>query len=244
MRAPRAADHLRGGATGGRKPFAIVAGLVQLLCVHALRRLAPEASGPAGGPPTRYRDSGSLPRRRDAALPEGGGDRPAAVSSVDAKAGRRPRRRASARASLGLVFVPCAGPVLAAITVVGATQEVGARSIVLTLSYAIGAAVPMLFVAFGGRSAMNTLRPHAHRIRQGLGVAVGLTALAIALNVDRHFQTAIPGYTEALQSRWRSDRAQRELRRPARCAGRELLAARLRQARRSPVSRAGSTATC
>ena len=71
----------------------------------------------------------------------------------------------------------------------------------------------MLLVAFGGRSAMSALRPHAHRIRQGLGVAVGLTALAIALNVDRHFQTAIPGYTEALQSKVeQSDRAQSELR--------------------------------
>ena len=46
-------------------------------------------------------------------------------------------------ASLGLVFVPCAGPVLAAITVVGATQDVGARAIVLTLAYATGAAIPM-----------------------------------------------------------------------------------------------------
>jgi len=116
-------------------------------------------------------------------------------------------------ASLGLVFVPCAGPVLAAITVVGATQDVGARSVVLTFAYAIGAAVPMLLVAYGGRAGMNALRPHAHRIRQVLGVVVGLTALAIALNVDRHFQTAVPGYTEALQDKVeQSDRAQSELR--------------------------------
>ena len=116
-------------------------------------------------------------------------------------------------ASLGLVFVPCAGPVLAAITVVGATQDVGARSIVLTLSYAIGAAVPMLLVAFFGRASTNALRPHAHRIRQVLGVVVGVTALAIAFNVDRHFQTAIPGYTEALQKKVeQNERAQSELR--------------------------------
>jgi cytochrome c biogenesis protein CcdA/thiol-disulfide isomerase/thioredoxin len=115
-------------------------------------------------------------------------------------------------ASLGLVFVPCAGPVLAAITVVGATQDVGARAVVLTFAYAIGAAIPMLLVAFGGRTAMNAVRPRAHRIRQGLGVVVALTALAIALNVDRHFQTAIPGYTEALQSKVeQSGRAQSEL---------------------------------
>ena len=115
-------------------------------------------------------------------------------------------------ASLGLVFVPCAGPVLAAITVVGATQDVGARAVVLTLAYATGAAIPMLLVAFGGRAGMNALRPHAHRIRQALGVVVALTALAIAFNVDRHFQTALPGYTDALQKRVeQGGRAQREL---------------------------------
>jgi cytochrome c biogenesis protein CcdA/thiol-disulfide isomerase/thioredoxin len=115
-------------------------------------------------------------------------------------------------ASLGLVFVPCAGPVLAAITVVGATQDVSGRAFVLTLAYATGAAIPMLLVAFGGRAGANALRPHAHRIRQALGVVVALTALAIALNVDRHFQTALPGYTESLQKKVeQSGRAQREL---------------------------------
>ena len=40
-----------------------------------------------------------------------------------------------------------------------------------------------------------------------------LTALAIAFNVDRHFQTAIPGYTEALQKKVeQNERAQSELR--------------------------------
>jgi len=59
---------------------------------------------------------------------------------------------------------------------------------------------------------MNALRPHAHRIRQVLGVVVALTALAIAFNVDRHFQTAIPGYSEALQNKVEeSSSAQREL---------------------------------
>jgi cytochrome c biogenesis protein CcdA/thiol-disulfide isomerase/thioredoxin len=115
-------------------------------------------------------------------------------------------------ASLGLVFVPCPGPVLAAITVVGATQDVGFRAVVLTLAYAIGAAIPMLLVAIGGRAGMDALRPHAHRIRQALGVVVGLTALAIAFNVDRHFQTALPGYTQALQNKVEENSsAQRQL---------------------------------
>jgi cytochrome c biogenesis protein CcdA/thiol-disulfide isomerase/thioredoxin len=203
-----------GGATGGRrKPFAIIAGLVlsfsafTLFGVWLLKRL--------GLPEDLLRDIAIVLLFLVAAtllFPK--------VEELVQRPFLRLTRRPGGDlgggfllgASLGLVFVPCAGPVLAAITVVGATQDVGARAIVLTIAYAIGAAIPMLLIAFGGRSAMNKLRPHAHRIRQGLGVVVALTALAIALNVDRHFQTAIPGYTEALQGKIEeSDRAQREL---------------------------------
>ena len=115
-------------------------------------------------------------------------------------------------ASLGLVFVPCAGPVLAAITVLGATNEVGWRAVVLTVAYSVGAALPMLMIAYGGKAAMQRLRPQAQNLRRGLGVVVALTALAIAFNVDRHLQTAVPDYVTAIQNRVeRSDRAEREL---------------------------------
>jgi cytochrome c biogenesis protein CcdA/thiol-disulfide isomerase/thioredoxin len=114
--------------------------------------------------------------------------------------------------SLGLVFVPCAGPVLAAVTVVAANNEVGFRAILLTLAYAIGAAVPMLLIAFGGRGIAGRLRSHAEQLRVASGVAIGLVALALALNADTRFQTALPGYTKALQDRVeRSSAAQREL---------------------------------
>jgi cytochrome c biogenesis protein CcdA len=44
--------------------------------------------------------------------------------------------------ALGTVYVPCAGPVLAAITVAGSTGEIGIGTIVLTLAFSIGASVP------------------------------------------------------------------------------------------------------
>jgi cytochrome c biogenesis protein CcdA/thiol-disulfide isomerase/thioredoxin len=204
-----------GGATGGRrKPFAIVGGLIAsfsaftLFGVWLLRRL--------GLPQDILRDVAIgllflvaatllFPRLEEI------------VQRPLLRLTRRPGGDLGGGfllgASLGLVFVPCAGPVLAAITVVGATQDVGARSIVLTLAYSIGAGVPMLLIAFFGRAGMKALRPHAHSIRQVLGVVVGLTALAIAFNVDRRFQTAVPGYTEALQKKVEQNgRAQRELR--------------------------------
>jgi cytochrome c biogenesis protein CcdA/thiol-disulfide isomerase/thioredoxin len=206
---------LAGGATGGRrKPFAIIAGLIlsfsafTLFGVWVLRQL--------GLPQDLLRDiaigllflvAATLVFPRIEELVQ----RP--LLRLTRHPGGDLGGGLLLGASLGLVFVPCAGPVLAAITVVGATQDVGFRSIVLTLAYATGAAVPMLIVALGGRAGVNALRPHAHRIRQGLGVVVAATALAIAFNVDRHFQTAIPGYTEALQKKVEeSNRAQRELR--------------------------------
>jgi cytochrome c biogenesis protein CcdA/thiol-disulfide isomerase/thioredoxin len=118
--------------------------------------------------------------------------------------------------SLGIVFVPCAGPVLAAITVLSATGEVGVQTFFVTLAYASGAALPMLAIAVGGQrltAGMAVFRRHAETTRRVAGAAIGATALAIAFGADQRFTTAIPGYTEALQERIeRSEVAKRELR--------------------------------
>jgi cytochrome c biogenesis protein CcdA/thiol-disulfide isomerase/thioredoxin len=104
--------------------------------------------------------------------------------------------------SLGLVFVPCAGPVLTSVTVVAAAHTVGLDTVFLTLAYAFGAAVPMLAFALGGQRVVERfgrLRRHAPRVRLALGLVTAATALAIVFNLDRPFQTSIPGYTNALQ---------------------------------------------
>ena len=116
-------------------------------------------------------------------------------------------------ASLGLVFVPCAGPVLAAVTVIAAKREVGLDGVLLTLAYALGAALPMLAIALAGQRAARAFRSRAESVRRVAGVLVAAAALAIALGVDQNLQTAIPGYTASLQERFeRSATAQRELR--------------------------------
>ncbi|HUB76604.1 MAG TPA: cytochrome c biogenesis CcdA family protein, partial [Solirubrobacteraceae bacterium] len=102
-------------------------------------------------------------------------------------------------ASLGLVFVPCAGPVLATITVVAATNNVGWRAVVLTIAYAVGAAIPMLLIALGGRRLAGRLRAQGTRLRIVCGAVIAVVALGVALNWDTRFQTALPGYTSALQ---------------------------------------------
>ena len=114
-------------------------------------------------------------------------------------------------ASLGLVFVPCAGPVLAAITANAARIDFGWKTIAVTVAYALGAAVPMLAVALLGQSATRRLRANVPYLRTALGVVMALAALAIVFNADRKLQTWFPNYTSALQGAERSSVATKEL---------------------------------
>jgi cytochrome c biogenesis protein CcdA/thiol-disulfide isomerase/thioredoxin len=102
-------------------------------------------------------------------------------------------------ATLGLVFVPCAGPVLATITVVAANSDVGLRAILLTLFYALGAAIPMLAIAYGGRGAAAALRRHAQSVRAVSGALVAVVAVGLVLHLDDHLATLTPSYTSFLQ---------------------------------------------
>ena len=104
---------------------------------------------------------------------------------------------------LGLLFVPCAGPVLATIAVVGASHRVSFSALILTASFGIGVGLPLLVLALAGdKLARRTgiLRRHARRLRVGGGVVMILIAAAIALNLTDGLQRHVPGYTNLLQN--------------------------------------------
>ena len=206
-----------GATSSGRwRPFAIVAGLVASFTALTLGGAA--LLNALGLPEDLLRDlaivalfvlAASLLSRRVAWLLE----RPFLFLT---------RRRVSPESngflvgvSVGLVFVPCAGPVLAAVTALAATGEVGLRTVLVTTAYALGAALPMLAIAIGSRrlaTGLGFVRTHAETTRRAAGVAVGAAALAIAVGFDQRFTTTVPGYTEALQERIeRSSAARREL---------------------------------
>jgi len=89
--------------------------------------------------------------------------------------------------ALGLVFVPCGGLVLAAITTHAATLGGGER-VAVAIAFAVGTALPMLAVAYGGRRAaggLRSFRAHAREFRAGLGVLIAVVALLITFHVDR-----------------------------------------------------------
>jgi cytochrome c biogenesis protein CcdA/thiol-disulfide isomerase/thioredoxin len=104
-------------------------------------------------------------------------------------------------ATLGLVFVPCAGPALATISVVAANNQVGLRAIVLTVAYSVGAAIPMLLIARGGTAIGSRIRAHAQSVRLASGAVIALVALGLVFHLDDNLARFTPGYTDFLQAR-------------------------------------------
>lgn len=106
--------------------------------------------------------------------------------------------------ALGLLFVPCAGPVLAAIVLAGATGSIGIHTIVLTVSFAIGTAIPLLIFAVAGQRVserVGAFRRYQHQIRIAGGVVMLVFAVAIAFNVPAALQRILPDYTSSLQDK-------------------------------------------
>jgi cytochrome c biogenesis protein CcdA/thiol-disulfide isomerase/thioredoxin len=115
--------------------------------------------------------------------------------------------------ALGVLYVPCAGPVLAAIVIAGATGTIGLPTMALTLSFAVGAALPLLFFALAGRRVAERVaafRLRQREIRVAAGVVTILLAVALVFNLPAALQRAIPDYTAKLQETVGGDEQLRE----------------------------------
>jgi len=90
-----------------------------------------------------------------------------------------------------LLWTPCAGPVLGSILVLAAVSHQPESAFVLLLLYGIGAALPMLAFAYGGRylsRRLLSLHPHTERLQRIGGAIVVGTAIAILLGWDVQIQ--------------------------------------------------------
>jgi cytochrome c biogenesis protein CcdA len=115
--------------------------------------------------------------------------------------------------ALGVLYVPCAGPVLAAIVIAGATGTIGLPTVALTLSFAVGAALPLLFFALAGRRVAErvaSFRSRQREIRIAAGIVTILLAVALVFNLPAALQRAIPDYTGKLQETVGGDEQLRE----------------------------------
>lgn len=96
--------------------------------------------------------------------------------------------------SLGLVWTPCVGPILAAIIALSFTGSVSGTAVAITFAYALGTAIPLLAIVTGGRALLDRNRwlvTHSAQIQKLFGVLMILTAMALVFNLDRRFQTFV-----------------------------------------------------
>ncbi|MBS0648815.1 MAG: cytochrome c biogenesis protein DipZ [Verrucomicrobia bacterium] len=99
--------------------------------------------------------------------------------------------------ALGLLWTPCAGPILAAITTLVATHAIDLLTVAMTLSYSIGAGIPMFLIAYGGNRIIQSSRflsVHAERIRQFFGVLMVGVAVILTFHWDMLLEQKLGGW--------------------------------------------------
>ena len=99
--------------------------------------------------------------------------------------------------TLGLVWTPCAGPVLGSILTVVATSNDTAWASLLLVVYAIGAGLPMLAIAYGGQAVTTRIRRVARiapKLQQGFGVVVIAFAVATYFQYDTLIVAWLTGF--------------------------------------------------
>jgi thiol-disulfide isomerase/thioredoxin len=96
--------------------------------------------------------------------------------------------------SLGVIWTPCAGPILATIATLAATQAVSINVVFVTIAYIIGVGIPLFFFATLGSyffTRSRFLSKYTGRIQQVFGVIMILAAVAIATNYDKVLQVKL-----------------------------------------------------
>ena len=96
--------------------------------------------------------------------------------------------------SLGLLWTPCVGPILASVISLAITGTVTTDAFLITLAYSLGTAIPMFLIILGGQKLLIKIPWLLHntgKIQRAFGVVMIATALAIYAGVDRTFQTYI-----------------------------------------------------
>jgi len=92
--------------------------------------------------------------------------------------------------TLGLVWVPCAGPALSFVFTL-LRERPGVEAIILLFAYGLGTAIPLLLIGYGGQYAVHSVRLLSRwsgRIKQVAGVFLLLSALALQFNWFRNLE--------------------------------------------------------
>lgn len=90
-------------------------------------------------------------------------------------------------ALIGIVWTPCAGPVLAAVILQTILQQTNLLSLITLLSFGVGVFIPMLLITLFGREAIKRvafLKTRANFLRRLVGVLIISSVIYMAFNTQ------------------------------------------------------------
>lgn len=98
-------------------------------------------------------------------------------------------------ALLGMVWSPCSGPLLGSTMMLLATEGGAWRGGVLLGFFGVGAAMPLVGLAYVSRAGFMRIRdrilPRVDALKRGFGVLVGLVGIAILTGWDKRIEAAV-----------------------------------------------------
>ncbi|QQS60320.1 cytochrome c biogenesis protein DipZ [Candidatus Falkowbacteria bacterium] len=95
---------------------------------------------------------------------------------------------------IGIIWAPCAGPILGSILTLISQQKDLARAGILLVAYAIGAGIPMLIIAYGGQALttkVKSIAKYAKSLQKLFGLIIILLAIAVYFQYDMFLQAKI-----------------------------------------------------
>lgn len=98
---------------------------------------------------------------------------------------------------LGIVWAPCAGPILGSILLLASSSNSAVTAGLLLFTYSIGAGIPMLAIAYGGKRAVagrNFVRERSERLKIVFGCILLVTAILMATGALKALETQIAPY--------------------------------------------------
>ncbi|MDB4977897.1 MAG: hypothetical protein JWM56_83 [Candidatus Peribacteria bacterium] len=110
--------------------------------------------------------------------------------------------------TMGLVWVPCAGPALGfALSVV--RDKPGIQALLYLSAYGVGSAIPLLLIGYGGQKAVHSARAltkYSGTIKQISGFILIIAAILFQQNIFQDLQTRLAGtylgsFAEGIESR-------------------------------------------
>ncbi|HVV90942.1 MAG TPA: cytochrome c biogenesis protein DipZ, partial [Solirubrobacterales bacterium] len=93
--------------------------------------------------------------------------------------------------SLGVLYAPCAGPILAAVLTASASQPFNAGRLAVVIAYALGSAIVLYLLMLGGRRLAAPLARRSGTFQMAMGLVMVIVAFAMWQGYDTKFQSNV-----------------------------------------------------